>query len=618
MGETEQSAFFLPEQKPSAGSFLASPKDVATWVQDLPIANVGETARKLYKAIYDFNQLSMPAANRLKVAELLISPTTYITNNLEKFYFDSAFPLSEKARKVALLTRALNGELSTAFKSVLQDQIEKGIDKKAFAYAAHRALLFTLRVLRQSALTYRNYPKAIWKETHLIYLLTATNQADRLPIKEPGEKESESSSVNDLYKRILLFYLSDHYRLRQRDIQNIFLNLPEWSSQARLTLQARIKNPKNQFLIHLRRNAPPVHLSLIDKDPNKDSLILDTGMLEESLQDLRNKAVLNNLTGLREINGLSEPVIHHLHDVWSTLPERRFSRTQLNFELHIAVGLSAIHTLITEVRQHPGGNLGGDEPSWPPGNQFSNLGDASDLSDDLDSNFWEHGLDTGAGIPQLDQFALEQSSLASSAEIPNWTRQARAHHTVACKTLNESAGGYCISWKGKSIPRIKIGELVGIRSASKKDQYSLAVTRWMKYEKGTILLGVAIISPTCQAVEARLADEEVSPTRQCLLLGGKKGTSPSLVIPPLAFRGQQKLSVYVNGKEIRIRLGELIEGSGAFNQYGYEELVQTSERPIFPDDEIEQPNALGEKVKAQDDSGFAMDDSGFDTIWSVL
>ncbi|MBU0500722.1 MAG: hypothetical protein KJ558_11475 [Gammaproteobacteria bacterium] len=617
MGELEQAAFTIPEQKPSAGSFLASPKDVAAWIQDLPIANVGETARKLYKAIYDFNQLAIPGVNRLKIAELFIPPTTYITNNLEKFYSDAAFPLSEKARKIALLTRALNGELATSFKSVLQEQLQKGVDKKIFAFAAHRTLLFTLRVMRQSALTYRNYPAAIWRETHLIYQLAAANQIDRQPLKEPVEKGNESSSVNDLYKRILLFYLSDHYRLRQRDIQNIFLNLPEWSSQARLTLQARMKNPKNQFLIHLRRNAPPVHLSLVEREPNKESVILDTGMLEESLQDLKNKAVVNNLTGLREINGLSEPVIQHLHDVWSTLPERRYSRTQLNFELHIAVGLSAIHALIMESKQQSGGNHD-DEPTWPPINQFSNLGDSSDMSDDLDSSFWEHGLD-GAGImPQMDQYTIEQASFASSAEIPNWTRQARAHHTVACKTLNESAGGYCISWKGKSIPRIKIGELVGIRSASRKDRYSLAATRWMKYEKGSILLGIAIISPSCQAVEARLTDEEDVPVRQCLLLTGKKDASPSLVIPPLAFRTQQKVSLYGDGREIRVRLDNLIEGSGAFNQYGYEELAQTKEQPIFPEDELDTPGALGEKVEAQVDSGFAKDDSGFDTIWSIL
>lgn len=618
MGEIEQSAFVLPEQKPPAGSFLANPREVAAWVQDLPIANVGETARKLYKAIYDFNQLAMPNLNRLKVAELFVSPTIYITNNLEKFYGDSAFPLSEKARKVALLTRALNGELVIAFKAVLQDQINTGIDKKSFAYAAHRALLFTLRVLRQSALTYRNYPKSLWRETHLIYFYCFANQADRLPIKESPDKESETSSVNDLYKRVLLFYLSDHYRLRQRDIQSVYTNLSEWCSQARLTLQARMKNPKNQFLIHLKRNAPPVHLSLIDKEPNKDSIILDTGMLEESLQDLKNKAVLNNLTGLREIHGLSEPVIQHLHDAWSSLPERRSSRTQLNFELHIAVGLTAIHALIVEAKQHAG-NQPGDEPSWPPASQFSNLGDASDLSDDLDSSFWEHGLDNTSGIPQMEQLTIEQSSLSGSAEIPNWTRQARSHFTVACKTLNESAGGYCLNWKGTNIPRIKIGELVGIRSASKKERYSLAVTRWMKYEKGNIQLGVAIISPSCQAVEARLADEETSPMRKCLLLGGAKGGGPSLVIPPLAFRGQQKLAVYAEAGTVKVRLGKLVEGSGAFNQYAYEELVQADEKPIFQDDELDgAPSPLGEKVVAQEDSGFAKDDSGFDTIWSIL
>ena len=34
----------------------------------------------------------------------------------------------------------------------------------------------------------------------------------------------------------------------------------------------------------------------------------------------------------------------------------------------------------------------------------------------------------------------------------------------AVTTINESAGGYCVRWTGDNIPRVKIGELIGVES----------------------------------------------------------------------------------------------------------------------------------------------------------
>ncbi|MCW8945841.1 MAG: hypothetical protein OQK80_00130, partial [Sedimenticola sp.] len=53
--------FKLPERTSApAGSMLLNPKEVASWVGALPMANVGETSRQVFKTIVEFNRLDIP------------------------------------------------------------------------------------------------------------------------------------------------------------------------------------------------------------------------------------------------------------------------------------------------------------------------------------------------------------------------------------------------------------------------------------------------------------------------------------------------------------------------------------------------------------------------------
>jgi len=43
----------------------ATPRDLKRWIANLPKANIGETARLLYQALGELNQLLTPSDNRL-------------------------------------------------------------------------------------------------------------------------------------------------------------------------------------------------------------------------------------------------------------------------------------------------------------------------------------------------------------------------------------------------------------------------------------------------------------------------------------------------------------------------------------------------------------------------
>ena len=97
----------------------ASPRDLKTWIAGLPKANIGETARQLYQALVELNQLLTPADNRLQLLELLRPEVHFVCQQLERHFLNQAIVLDERPRKVANLCQALQNHLAIGYKLIV-------------------------------------------------------------------------------------------------------------------------------------------------------------------------------------------------------------------------------------------------------------------------------------------------------------------------------------------------------------------------------------------------------------------------------------------------------------------------------------------------------------------
>jgi hypothetical protein len=155
-------------------------------------------------------------------------------------------------------------------------------------------------------------------------------------------------------------------------------------------------------------------------------------------------------------------------------------------------------------------------------------------------------------------------------------------HSV--KTINESAGGYCIRWQGEGIPRVKIGELIGVEAPSDRRKYGLGVIRWMKQKAGEELdLGLEVISTRCEAAEIREAGKASprnrAPSFKCLVINDtdpSANATASLVMSAMSLPTGADLWLTIGGKEQLVRLTKLVEFSSAFARYHFE-FVKTEE-----------------------------------------
>jgi hypothetical protein len=63
MVKTNPTGLRIPEQKPPSGSpIFLDDKKLANWAKELPVANIGETARKLFQTLRSFNKTRIRSA----------------------------------------------------------------------------------------------------------------------------------------------------------------------------------------------------------------------------------------------------------------------------------------------------------------------------------------------------------------------------------------------------------------------------------------------------------------------------------------------------------------------------------------------------------------------------
>lgn len=571
----------IPERTAApAGCFLDNPKEVEAWITTLPVANVGETSRQVFKTVVELNRLELSNPVRIKVAELLREPISYITDNLRKYYFDAPFPLSAKNRKIAVLNKELYSELATAYKIFIENMLSGNygkFDRKLLVISIHRAIRYLSIMIYQSAIIYDPFPTGSWKEIHRLFSYAEQNRIDDILVKEG--KGKATSSISDQYKQMLLFSIGTPYRLRQREIEHIFNKLPDWSKQVILdTPDGKSKNA-NHFIVNLRSDSPPFHMELRTQEPDEHSRIIDTQGLVQTLRSNFEELPQERSSSEAKTTNIqiSKHLLRQLLNVYSTASKREFVRTKLNFELTAAVGLTAIHSLLRADRktEDPTPSLGNEDLNqgwvsqarYNPGVNavlYTSQKQKLELSS-TEQTFGEETYLTGT----------EYDSSFGPSGTPSWLtdESEKIYETFSCKTFNESAGGYCINWQGINAPKIRIGEIVGIQSAIKSGQFGIGISRWMKNSSNQGLqVGLEMISPSSTAVQVHIEDKSnLSSPQKGLMLPelAASGRPASLIVPTLPFKVGNTLRIIDGDNKQEIRLTRLLESTGAFAQFQF-------------------------------------------------
>ncbi len=603
----------IPRQSaPKADNVLLDQKETQAWFEALPMANIGETARRVFNTLIEFNRIEVPDLLRARTVEKFRPPVEYITNNLLKYYIDVGLPLSLKGGKTAALARELQKELAISYKIIVERMIagdSSNFDRRLLVIALHRTLHYLGQSLLQSALVYTTWPEGIWREINSVYAYASQNGIHDVPVKpDDGRDAAASTTIEDQFKALMLFASATPHRLRQSHARLLYAHLEDWSSDTTILAEDDGGTSLGRFNVDLWADSAPVHNALRTPVPGKRIAILDVRELLKRLRSDFENAPWDSRKVLQSGKPVvTRPLLRLLILAWSRPPDRRFVRTKLNFDLHVVAGLHAIYGNLQADEQPPYATYRTplftleevDKPS-PSRNKIQwSSGSLEEVSlAPLDSNlasdsmFRESFLVGSRGpvppvLPPQEVEPPEDKPLPEIAETEP--------HTV--KTINESAGGYCIRWQGDHIPRVKIGELIGVESPQDRRKYGLGVVRWMKQQPDQSLeLGLEVISTRCAAADVREAESSSTrnraPSYKCLIINdtdpGSDATA-SLVMSAMNLQTGVDLMLAMSGREQLIRLIKLVEFSSAFARYQFEFVKTEDEANIAdgrPDDEF--------------------------------
>ena len=581
------------------------PKKLQSWVDELPLMNMGETSRLLYQYIQELNRLQQPSSQRLQLLEVIRPAIINCCRSLSKHYLNQSLVLPDKARRVASLAQALQTHLASGYKLTAVRSVKhlREKDGKArLAKSIHRAISALTDTLIRSYQLYFPVPRHLWLELHQLFLLAEMNDVHQMEIEDSEFKVVQSSSVMDAYGRALLMATAKPNQLRQQEIAVVYEATEEWGAYLEIK---KAWGDSDLFVFDLQQDRPPTYRTHVSM-AGEDSRYMDSALL---ISRLGQAAAGKPVEDFRLPKGMTDNLLAHLQQAWGALTERSFQRVGQAGSIDVCLGLLALHTHLTGgvdfeklVRGERLEVLAPGEADNPflTGRAAARPG----MADEEDP--WSRAFDGGSHRMSNDA-AMENIDLS---KITNAVRQ-KAEETgslvqaekATCEKVNASPGGYCLQWQGDSPAQLRTGEILGVRELG-QNEWAIGVVRWVKQlaSQGA-QFGVELLAPRATPVGARAVRKtgDAGNFMRALMLPALHaiGQPATLLVPSVGFQSGAKVELAAAGQMERIVLHRKVNSTAGFGQYEFRA----------------GPGGSGGQAPRDDDREGGED---FDSIWSSL
>lgn len=584
----------VPNRKrPDKTAFNIRPRKLATWLNALPRANLGETAKQLYTVLQQTNQLAYPYQDRIRFLEILREPIEYVTSSMKKHFISVSLPLPEKSEQISIITKELFFNMAQGYKIALEDMLANNLiifDKKTLALLTHRSIRYTGLNFLTCYQSYSPFSTNYWSDLHKLYCFSEKRNLLKTKVCDEQNVYIQKTSVSTEYARILLVSLASPYHLRQGETGKIYGALERWLSQPIIRTLSDNEKDSDQFIDNLAQAQAPTALSLSLTEEIVDTKLLrviDTQVLAEKLEyELKNTedVGLSTITSHDAMRpDLSHDLLQRLLIAWGVAHKRFFPRTDKNEPIQITIGLSAAHQLITQKAQSMDNgkytNKYNDRAHFESTEIKINLKDPSVTSSDIWGLVYPQEL-TGLEPLVEQELSLQERDPFNFKTVPANT-EAKQYQADNWLIINESAKGMMINKQDEFKNKAQVGELVSIRRQPKNrtERWSIGLIRWIRSSQDKSLqMGIETLNPNCAAIGIRATSTPNAPLQRTLMLPELINLKQpaSLVTPPVPWREGHKITINMLGKDIPATLGKSILNTGLFAQFEFKISTQTT------------------------------------------
>lgn len=558
--------------KPDKEHFDLRHKNVDEWLNNLPRANIGETARTVFETLVDINRFKHTHQNRMYFLEASRETVMYVTDAMKRHFVGINAPLPIKNQKIVAATREIHHAMAISYMIAIETYLSSNLffsDNKLLATMIQRALSSLGKVLLTSYQTYSPYPSNIWSEIHKLYASAESHKLLNITIVDDQNIHNVKTNINAEYIRILLLALTSPYRLRHGEAGKIYSVVERWTSKSKLKTPENITKSNTLFAVNLASDEPPRNYSLVKNIGESEFCrILDSAALTKAIRkDLKHgfKTGETTITSIEMSRpDLSQDLMKRLLIAWCILPKRSYPRSDVDENVQVTLGLTATHQIIingTRSANSQSDDIFNHTASYETNRVKKSVADKQ-------PDVWEmiYFPNDAEGLESLE----EQLHKDQGSKQPP-----RKHETETWMVLNESARGYCIKSINEPKNRAQVGELIGIHRQSKDLtwKWGVGVIRWLRTEPTNgLMIGVELLTPDAAAIGLRAVSNAKHDYQRTLMLPELPAVNQptTLITTAVPYRVGHKLVINILGKEILIRLNKQIQNTGLFAQFQFE------------------------------------------------
>lgn len=579
-----------------------STRDLTLWIENLPKANTGETARLLYQALQELNNFKTSADNRVQLLELLRPEVQFITTQLEKHFFNNSLMLDARSQKVATLCQAIQNHLTSGYKLVIVDSLEQR--SSVLVLALQRTLHSMFAALVRAYQLYYPAPPHFWSELHQVYALARQHNLHTQAVRDALLPQISEQSVTAAYSCVLLLSCARINQMRKSDIALLADSLPSWS---RLSVLQSPELSSSLFVLNLNSDAPPRYKTLITQNKSSTWLGFSTQELASALRK-QQKAQ----QGSKDLNSpitvpdnISSTLITQLHSAWGNIAKRSFQRTSGQGLLQVCLGMSAVHYFLAE------------EKSFEDTLKLQQNARFEAKPHTTPTDIWASAIDAERDVvfnplqAELIEYTAQADAQDNHAQSSSTAAGRPSLYPVySLEIVNQSPGGYCLAWHAAIPPQLQTGEILALRDDAAQP-WITAVVCWIRQTSTTSTqMGIELIAPNAQFCGLQLLRDKNQSSlflRALLVPEIPALARPASVIGPrMPFQEGHKVAINLQGKQLHAILSTRIKQTGSISQFEY--------RLLTPDKTLAQPN---KPATPSTISELTLSDD-FDSLWKSL
>ncbi|NOQ17052.1 MAG: hypothetical protein GQ581_08325 [Methyloprofundus sp.] len=524
--------------------------EVTDWLDNITPLDNSYYFQEMLAALQALRTFKLANKNYFVALEKINEQLTHSVKHFDHDHFEYRFPLSDKQiAKIEMITWVY-AELSHNYYRLAMQLIKQ----KTFLSSKKRPALLLCRSLQASSQAYLKIAgcyalpfQGFWASLYQLYFLA---EAQSLLDVSVAVESKENSSVEQLFKQILLLNLCDTHQFRPRDLQKLYDFLGDFTRHSKINSVPNSKYTKHTHLFAAQKDVPPLPLETMkarQSSVNYRYLILTGAVNEIFSQRVLLKSQVSNLNTLNQIMFL------RAYKALTFAQKRQHTRTDRSRVGNGVIGLADV------IKFHVNNGRGPQnitESHIEGKSKFNALRSRKKQGKQLDL--------VKKGSENMDILIHDRKadSSHSSAFLNEHTISIDRRKSLRLEefeVVNSSFNGYQILWDNIS-KKVQIGNVFGIISEL-EDAIEVGLVRHMRATEDGLIIGIELLSYESQIIYAFSPNATEQKTK-CVLVN-----QDSVLFSSNHFRTGDDVKLIINNRTISCRLGQSLHLTSSVSHF---------------------------------------------------